>query len=162
MSVQDRLRLLMDRALASKNSERVVNAMFKFKEEFFHRFGTLFELRMFECLKEPKRFARRHGVFDANLYSKMLRYQSEPLHTSLCVLRERRERIAAVQTFHLVLGYMNEDGDDSVRESKCKQLQDLAVRIYGLRDEVSGHTTAWPLQERASQMAILQSRLYPP
>jgi hypothetical protein len=136
MSVHDRLRLNMDRALASRNSERVVSAMFKFKEEFFHRFGTLFDLRMFECLKEPKRFARRHGVFDPDLYSNMLQYQSTPLHTSLCTLEERRERIGAVQTFHLVLGYMDGEGEDSVREEKCKQLQNLAVRIYGLRDEI--------------------------
>ena len=136
LSVHDRLRLLMDRALASGDSERVVKAMFQFKEEFFHRFGTLFSLRMFECLKEPKRFARRHGVFDPNLYSNMLRYQSTPLHTSLCVLKERRERIGAIQTFHLVQGYMDGESDDITREQKCKQLQDLALRIYGLRDEI--------------------------
>jgi hypothetical protein len=79
--------------------------MWSFKEEFFSRFGTLYEVRHFARLKEKKRFAKRHGVFVQHLYNNMLQWQSEPLHTSLSDGVERRVRIAAIQSFHLIQGW---------------------------------------------------------
>ncbi len=186
LSTNERLRIRMDRALMSGNSERVTKVMFDFKQEFFYRFGTLYELRNFPALKERRKFAKRHGVFDKAAYHGMYYYQSQPLHTSLTELEERRERIAAVQCFHLVTKFMDgavtmptapEASSSKQPEQKqhappfspltrgsyprrktssmtfgssrrgrqeatkaqaaaVKQLCDLAVRVYGIRDEI--------------------------
>ena len=84
----------------------------------------------------------------------MLQWQSEPLHTSMLGGMERRVRIAAIQSFHLIQGYMEDDkrrssieegkrrsslkaGEDGEEEKKtARQLCDMAIRIYGLRDEI--------------------------
>jgi len=151
LSTNQLLRLKMDLALASKDPLKVVNAMWCFKQEFFSRFGTLYGLKHYSGLKDKKRFAKRHGIFVRELYHGMLEWQATPLHTSISNHTERRVRIGAIQCFHLITGYMEIDTGNGSRKNnstsgsksneersndKAKQLCDLAIRVYGLRDEI--------------------------
>lgn len=95
--------------------------------------------RQFDCarapaLKPPHMFSRKYGVADTS-DTGLLRWQHEPIHTSLSLLQDAEHRRAAVKCFRDILAFMGDRPLARPMTLAC-ELIDACLRTPELRDEV--------------------------
>lgn len=67
-----------------------------------------FQLHKYPNLKPAHVFSRKFGVADSSLQASMLRYQAEPIHTSLTAIADKPLRRTAVKVFRQVQAFMGD------------------------------------------------------
>jgi sugar diacid utilization regulator len=98
------------------------------------RLRKQFELAKFGRVKPAHMFSRKYGVSD-NVDTGLLRWQHEPIHTSLTMLQDPNSRRLAVKSFRNILAFM---GDRPLAKpvALAQELLEMGSAVPELRDEI--------------------------
>ena len=135
---EDFTRRQLSAAVANRDGPRVVELTMALKASFFADEQRLkeFELWKYPNLKPPHMFSRKFGVFVSGLENQMLKFQAEPIHSSLTLIESPSTRRTAVRLFRHILAFM---GDKPLTKpiSLASQLIGMCIDEPDLRDEVA-------------------------
>lgn len=98
------------------------------------RLRKQFDLARYGRIKPAHMFSRKYGVSD-NIDTGLLRYQHDPIHTSLTMLQDPNSRRLAVKSFRNILAFM---GDRPLAKpiALAQEILEMGLAIPELRDEI--------------------------
>jgi hypothetical protein len=101
----------------------------------YSRLRKQFELHRYARLKPAHMYSRKYAVADAGTDVSMVRWQHEPIHTSLTLLQSPESRRLAVKVFRNILAFMG-DRPLSKPLQLAQEVLEAGLAVPELRDEI--------------------------